>query len=168
MFGNGVSEAEIAGKPMAGVSEAARSFVGIAFRLQDDLQTYDAFYPRPTNDRAEDQARRNQPHRDARRGLRRGAVRAVSRPCCGLGAPRTLRRESVLAATKLPRRTIRQRAGGFEPFPDFAGARPWVLRFGDFVVDRDARELFRGGIQLHRLPTALELLDALVGARPTP
>ena len=167
MFGNGVSEAEIAGKPMAGVSEAARSFVGIAFRLQDDLQTYDAFYPRPTNDRAEDQARRNQPHRDARRGLRRGAVRAVSRPCCGLGTLRTLRQESVLAATNLPRlpSATRKRVLAVSGLRRSA---PLVLRFGDFVVDRDARQLFRGGIQLHRPPTALELLDALVGARPTP
>ena len=31
----------------------------IAFRLQEDLQTYDAFYLRPTNGRAEDQERRN-------------------------------------------------------------------------------------------------------------
>jgi hypothetical protein len=33
--------------------------VGIAFRLQPDLKTYDAFYLRPTNGRAEDQVRRN-------------------------------------------------------------------------------------------------------------
>ena len=38
--------------------ELARGFVGIAFRLQDD-RTYDAFYLRPTNGRAEDQERRN-------------------------------------------------------------------------------------------------------------
>jgi hypothetical protein len=42
----------------------ARGFVGIAFRLQTDQnldgpQTYDAFYLRPTNGRAEDQERRN-------------------------------------------------------------------------------------------------------------
>src|ERR1041385_5730572 len=41
-----------------------RGFVGIAFRLQTDRdpngpQTYDAFYLRPTNGRAEDQERRN-------------------------------------------------------------------------------------------------------------
>jgi hypothetical protein len=40
-----------------------------------------------------------------------------------------------------------------------------MLRFGDFVLDRDARQLFRGGIQVH-LPQALELLDPLVSARP--
>jgi hypothetical protein len=34
-------------------------FVGIAFRLHDDMKTYDAFYLRPTNGRADDQERRN-------------------------------------------------------------------------------------------------------------
>ena len=33
--------------------------MGIAFRLQNDMRTYDAFYLRPTNGRAEDQERRN-------------------------------------------------------------------------------------------------------------
>jgi hypothetical protein len=33
--------------------------VGLAFRLQKDMKTYDAFYLRPTNGRAEDQERRN-------------------------------------------------------------------------------------------------------------
>ena len=58
-FGNGVIEAEIAGAPQAGTFEGARGFVGIAFRVQDDLRTYDAFYLRPTNGRADDQVRRN-------------------------------------------------------------------------------------------------------------
>ena len=58
-FGSGVIEAEIAGVPQAGVFEGARGFVGIAFRVQDDLRKYDAFYLRPTNGRAEDQVRRN-------------------------------------------------------------------------------------------------------------
>ena len=58
-FSSGVIEAEIAGAPAAGANEGARGFVGIAFRLQPDLQTYDAFYLRPTNGRAEDQERRN-------------------------------------------------------------------------------------------------------------
>ena len=34
-----------------GASEGARGFVGIAFRLQDDNRTYDAFYLRPTIER---------------------------------------------------------------------------------------------------------------------
>jgi hypothetical protein len=58
-FSNGVIEAEIAGVPAAGASDAARGFVGIAFRVQPDDKTYDAFYLRPTNGRAEDQERRN-------------------------------------------------------------------------------------------------------------
>jgi hypothetical protein len=51
-FSNGVIEAEIAGA-------GARGFVGIAFRLRPDTQSYDAFYLRPTNGRAEEQERRN-------------------------------------------------------------------------------------------------------------
>jgi hypothetical protein len=58
-FGDGVIEAEIAGAPRPDAGEGARGFVGIAFRLQDDLKTYDAFYLRPTNGRADDQVRRN-------------------------------------------------------------------------------------------------------------
>lgn len=58
-FSSGVIEAEIAGAPAAGAGAGARGFVGIAFRLQPDLKTYDAFYLRPTNGRADDQERRN-------------------------------------------------------------------------------------------------------------
>ena len=58
-FANGVIEAEIAGAPAPGAGEGARGFVGIAFRLQNDMKTYDAFYLRPTNGRADDQERRN-------------------------------------------------------------------------------------------------------------
>jgi hypothetical protein len=58
-FGNGVIEVELAGAPLPGVFEGARGFVGIAFRLQNDMRTYDAFYLRPTNGRADDQVRRN-------------------------------------------------------------------------------------------------------------
>jgi hypothetical protein len=59
-FGDGVITAEIAGDVQpGGVFEGARGFVGIAFRVQSDLRTYDAFYLRPTNGRADDQVRRN-------------------------------------------------------------------------------------------------------------
>jgi hypothetical protein len=58
-FSNGVIEAEISGAPAPGAGEGARGFVGIAFRMQKDTRTYDAFYLRPTNGRAEDQVRRN-------------------------------------------------------------------------------------------------------------
>lgn len=58
-LGDGVIQAEIAGEPRPGAPEGARGFVGIAFRVQPDLKTYDAFYLRPTNGRADDQVRRN-------------------------------------------------------------------------------------------------------------
>jgi hypothetical protein len=58
-FSNGVIEAEIAGAPAPNAPEGARGFVGLAFRVQPDRRTYDAFYLRPTNGRAEDQERRN-------------------------------------------------------------------------------------------------------------
>jgi hypothetical protein len=58
-FDNGVIEAEIAGAPMTGAFAGARGFVGVAFRLQNDMRTYDAFYLRPANGRADDQLRRN-------------------------------------------------------------------------------------------------------------
>jgi hypothetical protein len=58
-FTNGVIEAEIAGEPAPGAAAGARGFVGLAFRLRPDLATYDAFYLRPTNGRADDQVRRN-------------------------------------------------------------------------------------------------------------
>jgi hypothetical protein len=58
-FSSGVIEAELAGVPSAGAPEGARGFVGLAFRVQGDRKTYDAFYLRPTNGRADDQERRN-------------------------------------------------------------------------------------------------------------
>jgi hypothetical protein len=58
-FGDGVIQAEIAGEPRPGAPEGARGFVGLAFRVQADLKTYEAFYLRPTNGRADDQVRRN-------------------------------------------------------------------------------------------------------------
>ena len=58
-FSNGVIVAAIAGAPAPVAGGGALGFVGIAFRLQPDIRTYDAFYLRPTNGRAEDQERRN-------------------------------------------------------------------------------------------------------------
>ncbi len=58
-FSNGVIEAELAGDLAPGADGDARGFVGIAFRVQQDLKTYDAFYFRPTNARVDDQERRN-------------------------------------------------------------------------------------------------------------
>jgi hypothetical protein len=58
-FSSGVIEVELAGAPAPGAPEGARGFVGVAFRLQEDNATYDAFYLRPTNGRADNQERRN-------------------------------------------------------------------------------------------------------------
>ena len=58
-FSDGVIEVELAGAPAPDAPSGARGFVGIAFRLQPDNQTYDAFYLRPSNGRADDQERRN-------------------------------------------------------------------------------------------------------------
>jgi hypothetical protein len=49
LFSNGVIEAEVAGTPSPTAAQGARGFVGVAFRLQEDKKTYDAFYLRPTN-----------------------------------------------------------------------------------------------------------------------
>jgi hypothetical protein len=57
-FSNEVIEAEIAGALAPGAGAEARGFVGIAFRVKN-LETYEAFYFRPTNGRADDQERRN-------------------------------------------------------------------------------------------------------------
>ena len=58
-FGDGTIELDLAGEPASTAGGGARGFVGLAFRLQPDNKTYDAFYLRPTNGRAEDQERRN-------------------------------------------------------------------------------------------------------------
>jgi hypothetical protein len=56
-FRNGTIEVELAGKPASGAAATARGFIGIAFRLRDGR--YEYIYLRPTNGRADDQARRN-------------------------------------------------------------------------------------------------------------
>jgi len=58
-FSNGTIEVEVAGAPAPNAPAGARGFVGIAFRVQPNNETYDAFYLRPTNGRADDQERRN-------------------------------------------------------------------------------------------------------------
>jgi len=57
VFHNGAIEVELAGRPAGGAAAAARGFIGIAFRLQNDQFEY--VYLRPTNGRADDQVRRN-------------------------------------------------------------------------------------------------------------
>lgn len=62
-FHDGVIEIDVAGRPGAEASDAARGFVGVAFRVQPGVDgaapRYDAFYLRPTNGRAIEQERRN-------------------------------------------------------------------------------------------------------------
>ena len=58
-FHNGTIEVDIAGRPAEGAQEAARGFVGIAFRVASDAGRFECFYIRPTNGRADDQLRRN-------------------------------------------------------------------------------------------------------------
>jgi hypothetical protein len=58
-FQDGTIEADVAGAPAPGVSEAARGFIGIAFRVQPEGAKLELFYIRPTNGRADDQLRRN-------------------------------------------------------------------------------------------------------------
>ncbi len=53
-----VVEAVLKGVPVD-TSSTARGFVGIAFRISDDLTRFEAIYVRPTNARANDQLRRN-------------------------------------------------------------------------------------------------------------
>lgn len=57
-FEDGTIEVDLAGLPREGAMQAARGFIGVAFRLQDATH-YEAFYIRPTNGRADDQLRRN-------------------------------------------------------------------------------------------------------------
>lgn len=58
-FQNGTIEMEVASTLGPGAATAARGFIGLAFRVQPDAKTYEAFYLRPTNARADDQVRRN-------------------------------------------------------------------------------------------------------------
>src|ERR1017187_9605491 len=56
---DGTIEADLAGSPAPGAVQAARGFIGIAFRVQPEAAKFELFYLRPTNGRAEDQLRRN-------------------------------------------------------------------------------------------------------------
>lgn len=58
-FGDGTIELELSGEPGPGASEAARGFVGVAFRAGEDGKGMEVVYLRPTNGRAGDQVRRN-------------------------------------------------------------------------------------------------------------
>jgi DNA-binding winged helix-turn-helix (wHTH) protein len=40
------------------------------------------------------------------------------------------------------------------------------VRFGEFVLDHDSRQLFRDGTEVHLQPKTFELLNLLVGSQP--
>ena len=58
-IGDGTIEIDLAGEPGAGAVQAARGFVGVAFRIAPDVSRFECIYLRPTNGRADDQVRRN-------------------------------------------------------------------------------------------------------------
>jgi hypothetical protein len=57
-FKDGVIDVWLCGDVAPGSFMGARGFAGVAFRVQD-AASYEAFYLRPTNGRADDQVRRN-------------------------------------------------------------------------------------------------------------
>ena len=58
-FHNGIIEIDVAGRPLPDAFPEARGFIGIAFRIADDLSAFECMYLRPTNGRAQQQLRRN-------------------------------------------------------------------------------------------------------------
>ena len=58
-FHNGTIELELAGSVATGAIPGARGFVGVAFRVADDVKKFECLYLRPANGRADDQVRRN-------------------------------------------------------------------------------------------------------------
>jgi len=57
-FKDGTIELDVAGAPIPQVPNA-RGFIGVAFRVQAHSDSFECFYIRPTNARADDQLRRN-------------------------------------------------------------------------------------------------------------
>ncbi len=58
-FQDGLIQVDVAGDRIPGAAEAARGFVGIAFRVAQDGPPFEAFYLRPYNGRSGDQLQRN-------------------------------------------------------------------------------------------------------------
>ena len=59
-FKNGTIELELTGEPAVNADPAMRGFVGVAFRLTEGSpNSYECFYLRPTNARADNQLQRN-------------------------------------------------------------------------------------------------------------
>lgn len=58
-FRNGIIEVTVLSKLLKDAPEFARGFIGIAYRISEDNNTYESIYIRPANARSEDQLRRN-------------------------------------------------------------------------------------------------------------
>ena len=58
-FCDGIIEIDVAGRRLPNAFPEARGFIGIAFRIADDLSAFECMYLRPTNGRAQQQLRRN-------------------------------------------------------------------------------------------------------------
>lgn len=58
-FHNGTIEVELLGTLEENAPKEARGFIGLAFRISEDLSKFESIYVRPTNGRADDQVRRN-------------------------------------------------------------------------------------------------------------
>jgi len=52
-------EVDLVGMPRQGSNSQSRGFIGIAFRIQGDVEKFENFYLRFTNARSDDQVRRN-------------------------------------------------------------------------------------------------------------
>jgi len=58
-FKDGSIEVDLVGMPRQGSNSQSRGFIGIAFRIQGDVEKFENFYLRFTNARSDDQVRRN-------------------------------------------------------------------------------------------------------------
>lgn len=58
-FEDGTIELDLVGMPRQGANSQSRGFIGLAFRIQGDVDKFESFYLRFTNGRADEQIRRN-------------------------------------------------------------------------------------------------------------
>ncbi len=59
VFKDGTIEVKVLSKLLPNAPEFSRGFIGVAFHINDENSKFECIYIRPTNGRAEDQARRN-------------------------------------------------------------------------------------------------------------
>lgn len=58
-FRNGTIQVKVLSRLLKTASPTARGFIGVAFRISENNASFENFYIRPTNGRADDQVRRN-------------------------------------------------------------------------------------------------------------